>query len=70
MKTNDASTERRLLTRHEVEKILGIGKSTIYRLVADGRIPPPVVYSGRAVRWVSTEIDEVLARMIAKRDAA
>lgn len=47
----------------------GHGRSQIYRLVALGQFPAPVKLGERASAWVSTEIDEYIAKRIAERDA-
>ena len=45
-----------LLTRQQVEKILGIRRSTVYKLVREGRLPTPIqisraVCAGVAPNW-------------------
>ena len=47
-----------LLTRHEVEQSCKITKSTLYRLMRAGTFPLPRRIGPRAVRWVSSEIQE------------
>ncbi|MDP3833268.1 MAG: AlpA family phage regulatory protein [Hydrogenophaga sp.] len=42
---------------HSVMKITGLGRSTIYRLVACQKFPSPVRLTSRAVAWRSTDID-------------
>lgn len=41
------------------------GRSTFYRMLAEGKAPAPVQISERRVAWVETEIDEWLAAMAA-----
>ncbi|MGB7407189.1 MAG: AlpA family phage regulatory protein [Pontixanthobacter sp.] len=48
----------RLMKRREVERELGIAKSTIYRWMDDGKFPRPVRIHGRDVRWPSSVIDQ------------
>lgn len=36
----------------------GLGRSTIYRLIADGSFPPPVRHGPRAVAWRWLDIDQ------------
>ena len=45
------------LRMHSVMKITGLGRSTIYRLVASQKFPSPVRLTSRAVAWRSTDID-------------
>lgn len=35
----------------------GLGRSTIYRLIADQKFPAPVRLAGRAVGWRQTDLD-------------
>ena len=54
----------RLIRREELERWLGLSKGTIYNLVNDGVLPPPIRLSPKpksAVRWRKSEIDEYLA---------
>ena len=41
----------RLLRRREVEKITGMGRSSIYRLMKKGKFPRRVRIGPKAVRW-------------------
>ncbi|WP_428290646.1 helix-turn-helix transcriptional regulator [Hydrogenophaga sp.] len=43
---------------HTVVRITGLGRSTIYRLIATQRFPNPVRLGPRAVAWRRTEIDQ------------
>jgi prophage regulatory protein len=46
----------------------GISRAYAYDLMARGEFPRPVKV-GRAIRFVSTEVDEWIAQRIAERDA-
>ncbi len=46
-----------LLRRKEVERITGISRSTIYRLVKSGKFPRPVILSTGSVRWRQSTVD-------------
>ena len=46
-----------LLTAQEVAHRLAIGVRTLWRLVAQGKLPQPVRYSRKLVRWKVTDID-------------
>jgi prophage regulatory protein len=53
--TSDAS---RVLARLPVAlKITGLGRSTIYRWIAEGSFPPPVKLGRRAVAWRWSDLD-------------
>jgi prophage regulatory protein len=48
----------RLLARLPVVlKVTGLGRSTIYRWIADGSFPPPVRLGPRAVAWRWSDLD-------------
>ena len=55
----------RFLTRAEVERRTGAGRSTLYRWMRSGRFPEPFKVGRTAVRWSEREIEawaEGLAR--------
>lgn len=47
----------RLLRLPEVKMTVGLGRSSIYRMVGEGNFPRPVHLSLRAVAWSSKDID-------------
>lgn len=51
----------RHLRRSKVEEITGLSRTTIYRLMDEGRFPRPVRMAGRAVAWPESKITEWLA---------
>ena len=51
----------RLLSRQEVEKRVGLARSSIYRAMRLGLFPLPIKVGQRAVRWPSSEIEAWLA---------
>jgi prophage regulatory protein len=59
----------RLLRLPTVLDRVGLRRSLIYEMMADGRFPAPVKLSGRAVAWPSDEIDTWIAERIAARDS-
>ena len=46
----------RLLRRREVERITGLSRSSVYRLMQDGEFPRPVRVGPAAVRWRESDI--------------
>jgi len=48
----------------------GIGKSTIYRLISEGKFPRPVRLGARAVGFVREEVDAWIDARVAARDEA
>lgn len=41
-----------------VMKLTGLGRSTIYRMVAERRFPTPVRITNRAVAWRRADLDQ------------
>jgi predicted DNA-binding transcriptional regulator AlpA len=60
-----------LLDRPAVLKFFGgsrpLHQSTLYRGLLDGTYPRPINVANGAVRWVKSECEETLRRMIAAR---
>lgn len=48
--------QERLLRRREVERITGMSRSSIYRLMQEGEFPRPVRIGPAAVRWRLSDI--------------
>lgn len=48
----------RFLRLPAVMQMTGLGRSTIYRLVADHKFPSPVRLGARAVAWRSADLDQ------------
>jgi len=51
----------RLIRLREVQHRVGLGRSTIYRWMAEGRFPKPVQLGGHAVAWPQEDIDDWIA---------
>ena len=49
---------RRMLNRKDVCRYLSISKSTLYRKVHSGDLPPATLYIGNSPRWDSLILDE------------
>lgn len=45
----------------------GLGRSTIYKFMAEGQFPKAVPLGGRAVAWVEQEIDDWITGRVALR---
>lgn len=45
-----------MLRRVEVEQICGLSRSTIYRLLKEGKFIQPIKIGPRAVRWPKQEL--------------
>jgi prophage regulatory protein len=56
--TQPTATQARMFARlPTVIQATGLGRSTIYRLVADGSFPQPVHLGPRAVAWRWSDLD-------------
>ena len=54
----------RFIRLKEVMHVTGLGRSSIYNYMAEGRFPKTVSLGGRAVAWVESEVqDWMLGRM-------
>ena len=53
-------TTTRLLRRREVEELVSLGRSSLYRHIERGTFPRPIVLGPRCVRWREDEIREWL----------
>lgn len=57
-----------ILRMREILRELSISRSTFYVLVKSGKFPQPINLSGRAVGWLSTDVDDFIkARIKASR---
>lgn len=60
-----------LLRLPDVKKRVPYSRSSIYALIAAGKFPAPILLGGRAVGWLSNEIDQWIAdRIAASRGSA
>jgi len=53
----------RLLTRVEVQRIVGIKHSALYQRIAENRFPRPLRLGPKCVRWLESEIQEWVASL-------
>jgi prophage regulatory protein len=62
----------RLLRLSEVMARCGLGRTSVYKLIGEGRFPAPVKTLGaRASRWVEGEVDAwIQARIAEARETA
>lgn len=58
----------RLIRLKEVQHRVGLGRSTIYRWMAEGKFPKPVQLGGFTVAWPEHEIVEWIAGQMGRRD--
>lgn len=53
-------SEERMLRLRSVERMTGLSKSTLYRMIKQGRFPAPLRMTRKAVRWRREEVHEWL----------
>lgn len=62
---DSSATESRRVTRlirlPEVQHRVGLGRSTIYRWMAEGKFPKPVQLGGYSVAWAEDEVEAWIA---------
>ena len=57
---NGSSAEIRLLRIREVEKRVGLKRSSIYKMMTEGRFPKNVRIGKYAVAWRTDKIDQFI----------
>lgn len=60
----------RLVRLKEVIDCTGLGRSTIYKYIAEGTFPKPVSLGDRCVGWVESEVHDWILTRIQERDLA
>ena len=55
----------KLLRRHEVEDVVALKSSAIYKKISENKFPKPVRVAGRAVRWRQSDIAAWIAEQVA-----
>lgn len=59
----DACVTETLLTAKDVAGILCISQRTVWRYVAEGRIPSPVKITRTTVRWKASQLQAYLDKL-------
>ena len=59
------SSGKDLLTAQDVARRLSIGVRTLWRLVAQGKLPQPIRYTRKLVRWRAMDIDRYIQSLSA-----
>jgi len=55
----------KFLRIEEVKQRIGLGRTTIYKMVNEGTFPKPVRILGKKVAWIDSEVDEWMMQRIA-----
>lgn len=61
---------KRILRIHDVTERTGLGRSTIYRRIADQTFPPPIPLGERAVGWLESEVEGWMEDRTQERNSA
>lgn len=59
-------TDERLLRARDVQAMVGLGESGLYKMVAEGRFPAPVRISGNMSRWLHSEVVQWIAEQVTR----
>ena len=57
----------RLIRLPEVQHRVGLGRSTIYRWMSEGKFPKPVQLGGHAVAWYEDDLNEWINASLATK---
>jgi prophage regulatory protein len=60
----------KVLRLAQVMDSTGLGRSTIYKYIAEGKFPIPLQLSERCVGWLENEIQQWIQSRVDMRDAA
>ena len=59
-----------IIKLYQVQNITTLSRTTIYRLIADGKFPKQIKLSERSSGWVEQEVMDYLDKCIEKRVVA
>ncbi|WP_417438942.1 helix-turn-helix transcriptional regulator [Idiomarina sp.] len=59
----------RLIRLPQVKDMTGLGRSSVYKLMSEGKFPKAVTLIGRASAWVESEVVEWIEDRITERDS-
>ena len=57
----------RLIRLKEVQHRVGLGRSTIYRWMSEGKFPGPVQLGNHAVAWAEDDVDDWIASRLERK---
>ena len=67
---NQQNENVRLIRRKEVQAKTGLGASSIYAMMKQGKFPKAITLSERRVAWIESDVDQWIAERIASHKAA
>ncbi|CAM3208543.1 helix-turn-helix transcriptional regulator [Vibrio diazotrophicus] len=66
----ESTSARRFIRLHEVSKMTGLSKSSIYDYMSAGLFPKSCSLGIRSVAWIESEVEQWMDDQIARRDQA
>ena len=67
---NQQTENNRLIRRKEVQAKTGLGASSIYAMMKQGKFPKAINISERRVAWIESDIDSWIAERITSHNAS
>jgi len=64
MSDDKPSIEPRCLSKLEAAHYVGVSLNTFHKLVADGKVPPPIKISAKRVVWDKKRLDEFIDSLV------
>ena len=61
---------QRLIRRKEVQAKTGLGASSIYAMMKQGKFPKAITLSERRVAWIESDVDSWIAERISSHKAS
>ena len=67
---NQQIENQRFIRRKEVQAKTGLGASSIYAMMKQGKFPKAITLSERRVAWIEADVDSWIAERISSHKAA
>ena len=67
---NQQTENNRLIRRKEVQAKTGLGASSIYAMMKQGKFPKAITLSERRVAWIESDVDSWIAERISSHKAS
>ena len=67
---NQQIENHRFIRRKEVQAKTGLGASSIYAMMKQGKFPKAITLSERRVAWIESDVDQWISERIASHKAA
>ena len=67
---NQQIENQRFIRRKEVQAKTGLGASSFYAMMKQGKFPKAITLSERRVAWIESDVDQWISERIASHKAA